>query len=382
MAELSVAEKAKQALSNLGLQEPVFDMTAQQPMLQTRSSFQTALSVIRPRNLEVVQRRCEAEAELAGDEFFYSWNQGGESIEGLSVGAALAIVRNFGNCAVEVKVTELPNSYVFDGVFVDLETGFNLVRPYRQNKQSPKTKSGKDVYSGERGIDIIFQIGTSKAIRNVVLNAVPKWITTKVIAKAKKNVVAQYEELGIEKVKGIIFRKAEAQGISRDRIEGVYGKEKVWDIETCVKIGTAIKAVTDGVEKATDLFPVISETHTAATETKVETKQPEPQQPAPQSTVITNAQLVNESTGEITDNPMAPTPEEKKELAQEEQDDRPLDETLLSQLSGLNSVLAPTAAVQNWYQTNLVAIGTLPQAKQKIVMAQFRNALTAAKARA
>lgn len=227
--------------------------------LQTRSSYQTAVAVNRERNLEKVLAKCLQEAAIASDSFYYSWSQGGQNIEGLTVGAALAITRNFGNCALEVKVEETPNAYVFYGAFIDLETGFNLVRPFRQNKQSPKKKDGKDVYSGERGTDIIFQIGASKAMRNAALNAMPKWLTEKVIEKAKENVVEKIQKLGPEKAKAMILNKSNALGVAQDRIEAVYGKERVWDTEKIIKIVSALRAIEDGLEKATDLFPIVAE---------------------------------------------------------------------------------------------------------------------------
>lgn len=235
--------------------------------LQTRSSYQTAVAVNRERNLEKVLQRCLQEAAIAGDDFYYSWSQGGQNIEGLTVGAAQALCRNFGNCALEVKVEETPTAYIFHGAFIDLETGFNLVRPYRQNKQSPKKKDGKDVYSGERGTDIIFQIGASKSMRNVALNAMPKWLTEKVIAQAKDNVVGKIEKLGPEKAKALILNKANALGIAQDRIEGVYGKERAWDTEKIIKITSALRAVEDGIEKAADLFPAIEVEREIKTET-------------------------------------------------------------------------------------------------------------------
>jgi hypothetical protein len=239
-----ITEQAKQNIVNEG-------------MIQTRSSYQTAIQVIRPRNLQDVERRCLIEAAMAGDSYYYSWKQGGEIIEGLSVGAALSMVRNFGNCAIECKVVEQPLCYVFEGVFIDLETGFNLIRPFRQNKTSPKKKDGGDVYKGERGTDIIFQIGTSKAMRNAVLNALPKFLADKVFAEAKKNVRSKIETMGIEKAKLMILKKAAALGISQERVEEQYGKEKAWDIEGVIQITSALRAVEDGLEKDIELFPLL-----------------------------------------------------------------------------------------------------------------------------
>ncbi len=186
-------------------------------MLRTQTQYSTAVQVIRPRSLQAVERRCLEEAAIAGDSFYYSWMQGGEPIEGLTIGAALAMARNFGNCVLECKVEEQVGSYVFYGAFIDLETGFNLVRPFRQNKQSPVNKEGKAVYKGERGNDIIFQIGASKAIRNAAFNAMPKWLADKVMETSKEGVIDKIKKMGIEKAKSMITRKAAALGIDMSR---------------------------------------------------------------------------------------------------------------------------------------------------------------------
>ncbi len=249
-------------------------------LMRTQSAYSTAIQVIKPRNLNSVIQRCLEEAAIAGDEFYYAWKQGGEIIEGTTVGAALAIARNWGNCAVDCKVEETPNAYIFHGAFIDLETGFNLVRPFRQNKQSPKNKKGEDIYKGERGKDIVFQIGASKGIRNAVLNGVPKWLTSKVMVKAKENVAKKIQDMGVEKARALIVKKASALGIVTDRLESVYGRQPSWDVEKLVMLSGAIRSIEDGYESAEVLFPI---------DEPDETKQPD--QPK---------ETVNKSTGEIT----------------------------------------------------------------------------------
>jgi hypothetical protein len=222
--------------------------------MQVRTQYATAVHVIKPRNLEEVQRKCLEEAAIAGDEFYYSWKQGGEDVEGLTIGAALAMVRNFGNCAVDCKVEDAQAYYVFHGAFIDLETGFNLIRPFRQRKESPKKKDGTDIYKGERGADIVFQIGASKAIRNVVLNAVPKWLSVKVMERAKENVIGKIEKMGLEKARAMVTTKAKSLNIPIARVSMIYGKEETWDVESIVKITSALRAIDDGVESVDSLF--------------------------------------------------------------------------------------------------------------------------------
>ena len=227
--------------------------------IQTKTSYTTAMQVIRPRNLTVVTQRVLEEASIAGDEFYYSWSQGGSTIEGLTVGAAMAIARNMGNCAVPVTVEETKDTYIFTATFIDLETGFNLQRSFRQNKVSQKSKSGKEIYSGERGADIIFQIGQSKAIRNVVLNAVPNWLSKKVIEKAKENISKKIEQMGTEKAKAYIIKKAEALKVGLDVIENSFGKMGGWDTVKMVQISGAFRAIEDGFANIQDAFPSTKE---------------------------------------------------------------------------------------------------------------------------
>ena len=248
-------------------------------LMQTKSPYSTAVQIVKPRDLNKIESRCIAEAARAGDEFYYSWSQGGSIIEGNTVGAALMMIRNWGNCAIDVKVQELPNSYVFYGAFIDLETGFNLVRPFKMSKQSPKNKNGRDTYTGERGKDIIFQIGASKAMRNVALNALPKWLTEKVLDTAKKNVVAQVEKMGKEKAIQTIMKKAEAIKVPLDRIEANYGHTKSWDIDKIVAVMGALRSVEDGVESMDEVFAdkvaINGEPEIKAKETAKKKEQPE-----------------------------------------------------------------------------------------------------------
>ena len=224
-------------------------------MVQAKTQYMTAMQVIRPRVLAKVEARCLEEAAIAGDEFYYSWEQGGAIVEGLTVGAAMAIARNLGNCAVPVTVEESKEAYVFTATFIDLETGFNLQRSFRQNKRSPKNKQGKDIYDGERGADIIFQIGQSKAIRNVVLNACPKWLATKVMAKAKENVVGKIEQMGTVKATDMLIKKAAALSIPLETIEATFGKSTGWDTVKLVNISGALRGLEDGYITLEEAFP-------------------------------------------------------------------------------------------------------------------------------
>lgn len=152
------------------------------PVQRVAGQFVTAIAVQKPRTLPSVQKRLEEEATLAGESFFYGWQAGNERIEGPSVKLAMAAVRCWGNCSVELlPIQETADSWIFTAAFVDYETGFTLQRQFRQSKSW--TVYGK--LDAARKEDVRFQIGQSKAVRNVVLNAIPSGLVDRAMEVAK-----------------------------------------------------------------------------------------------------------------------------------------------------------------------------------------------------
>lgn len=240
-----------------------------QTLQKIQTQFATAVAIQRPRRRLEVIKACEEEATIAGDEFYYSWTvkskEGPKLVEGLSVQAALAAARNWGNCAVPCSVEENLNTYVFTATFVDLETGFNLQRAFRQ-KKSLNIGTKYD----ERAEDIVFQIGQSKAIRNVILNALPSWLTTKMLAKAKENVIEKINKMGIAVAREKTVAFFAKYDITPDRIESKLGGKKyaAWDAEDLALLQGAMQTLLTGQESADSLFPVHQETASKAKDVK------------------------------------------------------------------------------------------------------------------
>ncbi len=229
-------------------------------LMQTRSPYSTAVQVIKPRNMELVEKKCIADASIAGDSFLYQWEVNErlkdntfrkKLLIGLSIGAALSIARNMGNNAVDVNVEERVDSYIFYAAYIDLETGFNLRRAFRQRKeQSMGEKYKKD----GRAEDIIFQIGQSKAIRNVCLNAAPVWLTDKVL-EASKNSFVDKVERDPSKYKKLCETNAEKLSIPFEKVELKYGKITGWDARKIVSCLMELRTVEDGLDDADKVFP-------------------------------------------------------------------------------------------------------------------------------
>ncbi len=229
-------------------------------LMKTQSAYTTSMQVIKPRNINSVEKKCIEEAVIAGEEFIYQWpvnkktsdgRTKKEQLIGLSVGAALAIARNMGNNAIDVEVEERPDSYVFYGAYIDLETGFNLRRAYRQRKEQ---RIG-DKYKGDgRAEDIIFQIGQSKAIRNVALNAAPSWLTKKVQEAALSSFGAKVIDNPGE-YKGKCLELAKKLFIPLERIELKYGKESGWDSRKIISLFSELRTIEDGYDDMENVFP-------------------------------------------------------------------------------------------------------------------------------
>ena len=217
---------------------------------QLRTSYVSAQRDIIPRKLPEVMRRVEIEAELASEDFYYAWTQKGGVIEGTSIDGAMILVRNFGNCVAEAQVIQEGASFwVFDAVFMDLETGFTTSRQFRQRKTQASQKVGKD-NDADRLLDIAFQIGQSKAIRNVVVKAMPGWLIGAAMKKAKAAADGQYKNIP-EWVDKTIVAYAEWK-VTQAELERKVGRpSNAWassDIRLFTALHRAIKARETSIE--------------------------------------------------------------------------------------------------------------------------------------
>ena len=167
------------------------------------------------------------EANCAGEDFYYTWevndrrNNKKSVVEGGSIGLAYCIARHWGNCVVDVELETKDGVDIFTASWIDLESGYSTTRMFRK-KHNPVSSSN---YNAERADDMGFQIGQSKAIRNVIFAGVPKWLETKAIAIAKAA-----EEKGLEDPTRFAFAKNKSlaylvkEGITEDRIYAKIGK--------------------------------------------------------------------------------------------------------------------------------------------------------------
>lgn len=224
---------------------------------QIKTQYHTAVAVQIERDLVAVEKACIMEASLAGASCFYGWGVGNNRVEGPSIECAMIALRNWGNAALEMQeIHETRQAYIMAASFIDLETGVTYTRQFRQSKDS--TIYGK--MDDERKADVRFQIGQSKAQRNVILRALPVWLIDKMIEKAKEGVRDKIEKYvqkhGVEKARSIALDALKKFGAIQGRVEAKLGKKyEAWDTEILVMLQGDIKALSDGAESADSLYP-------------------------------------------------------------------------------------------------------------------------------
>jgi hypothetical protein len=234
-------------------------IAAGKTLQKLETPYATAVAVQKPRSMVEVRRRCIEEATLAGEDCFYGWGGGKDRVEGPSIICAMIAVRNFGNCYVgpRTPVQETEESFIFSSAFVDLETGFTYERQFMQSKKW--TIYGK--MDEARKSDVRFQIGQSKADRNVILRSMPGWLIDAMMEKAKAGVRERIEkyvkEHSIEAARKYALDALAKFSVKLDRIEWKYGvKYAEWNIDILTQLAGDVNALMKGMESADTLFPV------------------------------------------------------------------------------------------------------------------------------
>lgn len=242
-------------------------------LMQTRTQYQSAMEIRRPRDMKALKQRAIDEAELAGEDFFYSWtlkSKDGkrELVEGMSIEGAMILARNFGNCAIPTElVQDAPQHWVICATFVDFETGFNVPRLFRQRKSQSTGKMDK-----ERALDIAFQIGQSKAQRNAIDKGMPMWLKNAAMRKAKEAAASKYADVATIAPKAVA--KFEKLGVKREQLEQKlevpFEQWKPTDLATLAAILRAIEAGETSVENefAPEQAPFADTGNGAGTEQK------------------------------------------------------------------------------------------------------------------
>lgn len=177
-----------------------------------------------------------------------------EYVEGPTIGLALDLAREWGNTQVDCRLAdETPTHWNFEARFVDLERGFVLRRPFQQRKFQDTGMKDQ-----ARSADIVFQIGASKAIRNVIVNAL-KSMAEMLVTTAKEDLLQRIERKP-DQARAFIATELGKLGVDIARVERVVGRPHAkWLVPEMAKVFAEITSVNDGMIDPEDVWPLAAE---------------------------------------------------------------------------------------------------------------------------
>jgi hypothetical protein len=158
---------------------------------------------------------------------------------------------------VPEPVQQDAEAWYFTHWFVDLETNVATPRQWREGKRS--VVDGK--MDEERKMQVRFNRGQSKNIRNLIVHAIPEWLVNKAIAEAKGGVRSKIEQF-IEKnslaaAQEYVVKALSRHGVTAEQILAKTMRDKVegLDVDDIVSLNGDLKAIESGSENAATLFP-------------------------------------------------------------------------------------------------------------------------------
>ena len=224
--------------------------------VSTFGSIITAQRVAVERDESRVLQRLKTLCAMNAHRYIYSWavkdkrNRREVTISGGTIKMANDLARSYGNCVVDIRAFDHRDHWLFYARFVDLETGYSLTRPFQQRK-SQDMGTGMDA---ERRRDMTFQIGASKAIRNVVLNALDAY--AEFMKEECENKLLSWIENNADKANAWISQMLQKHEINLPRIEAVVGRPRAkWTVRDVARVMTELRGVEDGMQSAEDLYP-------------------------------------------------------------------------------------------------------------------------------
>jgi hypothetical protein len=205
-----------------------------------------------------ILQKLKALAQAAGEDYFYRfpvWNnkeKRKDFIEGGSIKLANDLARTYGNCDIDTRVVDQGDSWLFYARFTDFETGFSQTRAFQQRKEQTAMKTDPG-----RAADIVFQIGQSKAIRNVVLNSLQTFADF--TFEEARNSLVQRIGARLDHYRERLLTRFAETGIELSRVQSVIGKApSEWVAPDVARLIAMVKSITDGMATADETFPALS----------------------------------------------------------------------------------------------------------------------------
>lgn len=237
-------------------------------VMRIENESQQAMAIQRPRDMTASVQRAINEMvafpEMAQTAYYtipYAEAKGSDKkvfVEGLSIKAAMSLGRNWGNCATACRfVEETEDKVIVEGVFLDYETNFRVMRQVAVSKLK-RYKTGQTYWLSDDKLTQAIQSGLSKAQRNAILSGIPDLIKEKYFQKAKeltsksmKKVVKKDEKQPLQ----ILLESLAGYGVTEEMLEKYFGKKKEeYGEDERLRMQGIVNAVSDGITTVDSIF--------------------------------------------------------------------------------------------------------------------------------
>lgn len=224
-------------------------------MMTMTTNVVTAQRVAVKRDLRGILSELAVLCATFGDRFLYGWDVGKGAnktrVEGGTIQLANVLVQAYGNCSVHVDIEETDTHWRFKAFFTDYEKGTSVARLFQQRKKS----SMGGAYEADRALDMVFQVGQSKAIRNVVLNALGT-LRDYCVEESRNAVVRKFNsDESKAKAWAFINKVMREHGIDIKQVEALRGRrEKRWTVPDLAHTYTEMVAINDGMINADEVY--------------------------------------------------------------------------------------------------------------------------------
>jgi len=216
----------------------------------------TAQRVAVPRVMAEIRTNIKALAAMSGSRWVYripfkNKRTGSvDYVEGPTIKCTNAVVRCYGNSLVTSRVIDNGDHWMIYARVVDLQTGSTYDRPYQQRK-----RQDTGMKDDGRALDMVFQIGVSKATRNVIANFLEDLVSY-AVEEAKKGILERVGK-NPEGARNWILEQLKEQGIEVKRVAAVYGRTpEHWTVPDMAKMFAEINSIHDGMVDADDIYPI------------------------------------------------------------------------------------------------------------------------------
>jgi hypothetical protein len=262
--------------------EPVVEMLQQGlTIMRAENETQQAMAVQRPREIQKLAQAAIEELRAFpafAKRAYYSipYKKRGEDgsysteiVEGLSIKAANALVRHWGNNASGFRVVGADEDRILiQGVFLDYETNMRRTTEQSVNRKFV-TKDKKTITLDIKRLEMAIQAGGSKAVRNAITNSLPAGLLEGYFAEAKR-IVAKGGRVDTEPitpqdiadVREKIFTAFARLTVEREEVVSYISRHPELETEEAVvgHLQGVLNAIEDGQTTVDDVFSVGQET--------------------------------------------------------------------------------------------------------------------------